>query len=109
MISKVLAKSHIWEKAQKTGDEVTIILHSCSTGAGKDSFANTLSNDSRFKDDIIIAPTKPITKEPYVREIKGDKINEGYWKVLRNGKVITSFDATWKPKEKPTLWDKIWH
>ena len=109
VISKVLSKSHIWGKAQKTGEAVTIILHACSTGEGNDSFANKLSNDSRFKDDKIIAPTKPITDEPYVREIKGNKIIEGFWKVLRNGKVITSFDATWKPKDPPTWWDRLWH
>ena len=115
---QVLSKSEVWKKA-KNKEGLVIILHSCSTGKGENSFAEKLSDDVELKDVTIVAPSKNIgvTKngESYVRDEKknkkGEKIgeNKGCWKVFKNGEVITSFDSDWKAKEHPTFFDRLFH
>ncbi len=115
----VLNKSKTWVDAQKSKKNITIILHSCNTANGDDSFAEELSKDKELKDDRIIAPTKEIGVESdfdtevrsliYDNEGNAIKCVEGCWSVFKNGKRVQSFDSTWKAKEKPTLWDRIAH
>ena len=115
----VLNKSKTWVDAKKNNKNITIILHSCNTANGDDSFAEELSKDKELKDDRIIAPTKEIGVESdfdtevrsLIYDNKGNAIKcvEGCWSVFKNGKRVQSFDSTWKAKEKPTLWDRIAH
>lgn len=79
-------------------------------GKDNNSFAYRISKDVKFQDDIIIAPTKKVTPQQHVRDIKNGKtILYGNWKVIKNGKVIKSYDWNWTPKEKTDFRDELFY
>lgn len=124
-----------WEKAKKGGN-ITVILHSCRTGADTADSKGILKDDdafakrlSKYKPNIsVIAPTeRDYFNEkgelgPYKTtntDINGEKIHrsrvvrwilgeneykrtkvQGEWRVYRDGKVVKTHDATWKPTRK---------
>ena len=114
---KVLSKSNIW-KNKKRNNDVTIILHSCKTGKGDNSFAEKISEE--LKGVTVIAPTENISVnivnktsevKTLVKDSSGTVNGErtGNWKVLINGEVQKYFNSTWEAKEKPSLMDRIFH
>ena len=114
---KVLSKSNIW-KNKKRNNDVTIILHSCQTGKGDNSFAEKISEE--LKGVTVIAPTENISVnivnktsevKTLVKDSSGTVNGErtGNWKVLTNGEVLKYFNSTWVAKEKPSLMDRIFH
>ena len=112
-------KSHIWRN-RKEGEKVTIILHSCETGQGKDSFAEKMSKE--LDNTIVIAPDEKVAVNKETRlnavfktEIVGDgknkwakPIRQGQWKVFENGNVTATYMGIWKPKSKITFFDNIY-
>jgi len=44
-------------------------------------------------------------------KIKSNKNSDtpGNWRGFKNGKEIRSYRGDWQPKEKPTLWDRLWN
>ncbi len=126
-LEELLSKySEVW-KNKKDGDNITIVLHSCRTGEGDNSFAQKVSKDLGV---TVIAPDQrdyfseygeigtykakyTDKNNNYLRNNNGgikskERSNEmGNWRVFKNGEEKGSYKGSWKPKEKPTLWDNI--
>ncbi|MBR0053732.1 MAG: hypothetical protein IJP65_00280 [Bacteroidales bacterium] len=126
-LEKLLSEySTVWNNRQEN-DEITIILHSCRTGEGDNSFAEKVSKELNV---TVVAPDQRVYfnedgqigayKAKYVdsnNEYKQDdngnaKSKEmsnirGNWRVFRNGKEINSFKGDWSPKETPTFLDRL--
>lgn len=121
--------SEVW-KNKKDGDDVTVVLHSCRTGEGDNSFAQRVSKD--MEGVTIIAPDQRdyISSEKelgpykakytdanneYKRDANGDIKNKeqsserGNWRIFQNGAETESYNGGWTPKEKPSWWDKVWY
>ena len=120
------SNSSIW-KEKKRGDNVTLILHSCRTGEGDDSFAQNVSKDLDVK---VVAPDQRVyfssegevgaykakfvdDNNEYKRDLNNqikssERTNElGNWRVFENGEQTDSYKGNWKPKEKPGFVDNI--
>jgi RHS repeat-associated protein len=125
--------SETWQNKGE-GDQVTLVLHSCRTGQdnpdGSESFAEKISESGEFKDVTVIAPDQrdyfsedgeigiyeakyADGNGEYKRDGNGNVKNKersdkvGSWRVFKNGKQTGSYSGDWKPKENPTLWDKL--
>lgn len=96
----ILNNSSEWKKNQ--GENITIVLHSCSTS----EFAKILSEDNLFKGKNItfIAPNATlvtnhkgsrINSKVYVKGRKKQvvKREEGKWMVYKDGKLVSTFSA----------------
>ena len=95
------SKSEIW-KNRKNNEPVTIILHSCQTGDGEDSFAAKISEE--LENVTIIAPNGNIRiserEEQGVFISKyGEKDNYGNWNVFQNGKQTMQLNGKTDPRE----------
>jgi RHS repeat-associated protein len=123
------------ETWQNKGDEKPmIVLHSCNTGRdqndGSASFAEKVSGSELFKDATIVAPNERdyfsengetgTYKAKYADKNGVYKTDEngavkskersdtpGSWRLFKNGEQIEQYRGDWKPKEQPTLWDKL--
>ena len=126
-LDKLLSKySIVWNNRQKN-DETTIILHSCRTGEGDNSFAEKVSKELGV---TVIAPDQRVyfnkdgqigaykaksvdSNNEYKRDDNGlvksiEKSNiKGNWRIFQEGQEIKSFKGDWSPKENPTFIDKI--
>ncbi|MCQ2276185.1 MAG: hypothetical protein MJZ87_04475 [Bacteroidales bacterium] len=126
-LEKLLSKySNVWKNRQEN-DATTIILHSCRTGEGDNSFAEKVSKELNV---TVVAPDQRVyfneegqvgtykakyadSDNEYKRDDNGNiKSKErsnvtGNWKVFRNGKEVKSFKGNWSPKEKPTVLDRL--
>ncbi len=126
-LNNLLSKySDIW-KNKKEGDDIVIILHSCRTGEGENSFAQTISKELGV---TVVAPNQRdyFSNEGEIGTYKAKYVNEnneykhdengqikskersntmGTWRVFLNGKETNSYKGCWNPKEKPNLWDKL--
>lgn len=121
--------SETWQNRQE-GDETTIVLHSCNSGKdgkdGKPSFAQKVSESDAFKDSKVVAPdervfftedgemgtyqSKTDKEGEVVRNEKGTAIisdKPGSWRIFKGGEQTGSYNGDWKPKEKPTLMDRL--
>lgn len=112
-------KSFIWRN-RKNGEKITIILHSCKTGYGEDSFAERMSKE--LENTTIIAPNENLVQNKYSglnavfeTEIIGDgknkwanPIRQGQWKVFEEGKVIATYLGIWKPKLPTSFIDNFY-
>ena len=118
--------SEVWENREKDG-QTTIILHSCRTGEGDDSFAQKVSKELGV---TVIAPDQRVyfnedgqigaykakyadSNNEYKHDDNGhikskERSNiKGNWRVFQNGKEINSFKGDWSPKENPTFLDRL--
>ena len=107
-------------KTRNNNEKMTIILHSCETGQGDNSFAERVSKD--LKNTVVIAPDEKVvvnkenrlygvyqTHEEYEGEnILTKPVKLGHWKVFEDGKVIATYMGIWKPKSKITFFDYIY-
>jgi RHS repeat-associated protein len=92
-------------------EQVTIVLHSCSTGnedEGQNSFARQMSKD--LENTTIIAPSEDIkvdevtttddkgkTTTELREDIKDDKGNKGQWVEFKGGKLKETYESGSKP------------
>ena len=126
-LDKLLSQySEVWTNREKDSP-TTIVLHSCRTGEGDDSFAQKVSKELNV---TVIAPDQRVyfnedgqigtykakyTDQNNAYKTDGDgnikskeRSNEkGNWRVFQNGDEIHSFKGDWNPKEKPNALDKI--
>ena len=126
-LEELLSKySTVW-KNRKEDDETTIILHSCRTGEGDNSFAEQVSKELNV---TVVAPDQRVyfNEEGQVGAYKAKYVDDdneykrydngnikskertniaGNWRVFRNGEQIYTFKGDWSPKEQPTLLDKL--
>jgi RHS repeat-associated protein len=93
------SKSKNWQKRNNNA-EITIVLHSCSTGKevseDNPSIARQISDSKDFKDVTIIAPNNdvPFNKDGYeIGPLKENK-EEGKWITYKNGKQIDVSDGS---------------
>ena len=119
--------SDVW-KNRKDGEDVTVVLHSCRTGEGENSFAKNVSNDMDgvtiiapdqrdfISSDKELGPYKSKytdTNNEYKRDENGNvKSKErsderGNWKVFKNGEETESYIGGWIPKQNPNWIDKL--
>lgn len=84
-------------KEYKTYSETeTIVLISCNTGKGNDSFAESLSNNIPTKS--VIAPSGIVSiNQSLDMEIKG--FGNPQWKTFKNGEVINREEGDWLDKK----------
>jgi RHS repeat-associated protein len=122
-------------KNKESGDEMTVVLYSCRTGANvkdkdgestKPSFAQTISGSKEFENVEVIAPDQrmyfsedgPVgtyeakyagKDNEYKADAKDHSRSEtpGNWNVFKNGELIRSFQGDWKPTNKPSTWYKL--
>ena len=94
----LFSASEIWNN-RDNGDNAIIVLHSCSTGAGKNSLAQQISKDERFENVIIVAPSKDIQvfngEEYGPADTNGENVGE--WRMFLNGILVDSFKGTTAP------------
>ena len=92
----LMEKSILWQD-HNTGEFAVIMLHSCNTGKGIESFAQKMSSDSYFENVLIIAPNSNIvisdSKEIGVfntQLVNGKNVqgNVGEWNYYFNGKLV---------------------
>jgi RHS repeat-associated protein len=91
-----------WNKG-KERPGFTLILYSCNTGRGSNSFAAKIS--SKYKNINVIAPTRQVwmktNGEVEVRRRKDDGTRDendpGYWLLYQNGKAVEAYDSLWQP------------
>jgi RHS repeat-associated protein len=114
--------STTWQD-RKEGEHVTIVLHSCNAGNGKESFAEVVSKDSRFENVTIVAPDDFLwgssdgtsTVAPKVTDMDGNykddkngkhqKANTmGHWLYFRKGVIIDNIPGNSTPTNI-TDWD----
>ncbi len=119
-----LSESSSRWKNRKKGDNLVVILHACHSS----KFAQKLSK--AFEGVTFIGATERVycskngevgtykakyvdSEGNYNRE-NGDGTYDkspsnipGSWKVYKDGKEIASYRGDWKPKEKPSLIDKL--
>jgi RHS repeat-associated protein len=121
--------SKTWQN-RKEGEDVTIVLHSCRTGEGNNSFAQNISKD--MDGVTVIAPDQRVyipasgelgtyktknvdSNNEYLRDennqIKSkERSNElGNWRIFNAGQETELYKGDWKPKENPTWWDNLWY
>jgi RHS repeat-associated protein len=121
--------SETWQNKGE-GDKPVIVLHSCNTGKdqkdGSASLAQQISESDLFKDATIIAPdellwtdsngqvgaykAKTDSDGEFKSNDRGSKIRSeetGSWRVFQGGKQTGQYRGDWKPKEQPTLWDRL--
>ena len=87
--------SKIWA-SRKNDEPAIIVLHSCSTGKGKNSIAEQISNFPTFENVIIVAPSKNIliiNEKEYGPADKENISDMGVWKVFLNGKLVNTFNG----------------
>ena len=80
-----------------TGNPSVLVLHSCSTGSGENSFAQQLSADEHFSNTLVIAPSSVLnvgTKETIE--------NSGSWIAFYKGNQVGAINAY------DTPWFKFW-
>ena len=119
-LEKLLSKhSTIW-KNKKDGSNIIIVLHSCRTGEGDNSFAQKVSKELNV---TVIAPDQrdyfskygeigpykakyTDKNNEYLRDNNGDIISKersnemGNWRVFKNGEEKGAFRGRcWNPKE----------
>ena len=93
-------KSNIW-KNKKDKDAVTIILHSCQTGDGEDSFAAEISEE--LDNVIVIAPDGNVRiTESGEKGVLVSEPNEndeyGNWNVFQAGKQTNQMSGEDDPR-----------
>ncbi len=118
--------SEIWQNRNKEVETV-IVLHSCRTGEGDNSFAEKVSRELGV---TVVAPDQRVYydnngeigtyKAKYVDQNNEYKLNEngnpknkerstikGNWRVFQKGKETHSFKGDWHPREKPDILEII--
>ena len=80
-----------------TGEPSVLVLHSCSTGSGKNSFAQQLSTSEYFSKTLVIAPSS-ILEVGEKETIK----DSGGWIAFYNGSPVGSINGY------DTPWYKFW-
>ena len=118
--------SEIWQNRNEEVETV-IVLHSCRTGEGDNSFAEKVSRELGV---TVVAPDQRVYydnngeigtyKAKYVDQNNEYKLNEngnpknkerstikGNWRVFQNGKETYSFKGDWHPREKPDILEII--
>ncbi len=118
--------SEIWQNRNEEVETV-IVLHSCRTGEGDNSFAEKVSRELGV---TVVAPDQRVYydnngeigtyKAKYVDQNNEYKLNEngnpknkerstikGNWRVFQNGKETHSFKGDWHPREKPDILEII--
>jgi hypothetical protein len=90
------ANSKKWNE-RKNNESITIVLHSCNTGKGKNSFAQKMSK--QMKNVTIIAPNEELGITTNYNEIVRDKESGkiGMWMTFKNGKVVDSENGSTHP------------
>lgn len=86
--------------AKKESDFKMIVLHSCETGAGAESFAQKVSIAPEFKDVMIVAPSTKVritNDSKTITETVARGSAKGLWLIFLNGKQVSSFDGASKP------------
>ncbi|MBO8476394.1 MAG: hypothetical protein IAB88_05315 [Bacteroidetes bacterium] len=101
--------SKIWQKKDRI-DGVVLVLHSCSTGKGKNSIAEQMSE--AFPDIKVIAPSEDIqatsVKEMSISPTSStSNKEEGAWKVFKEGIYINAFDVNKNFNDYPTFGDRF--
>jgi len=102
--------SSTWREKGKD-EQVTIVLHSCSTGKEdeeQNSFARQMSKD--LENTTIIAPNQDIKLDEVKKEddksgetteinenVRDDNGNEGKWIEYKDGKLKTTYDSDSNP------------
>ena len=85
-------------KASRSVEKPSVlVLHSCSTGSGENSFAQQLSADELFSNTLVIAPSSVL--EVGTKETIRDS---GSWIAFYNGNQVGSINAN------DTPWYKFW-
>ena len=126
-LDKLLSQySEVWKNREKNGP-TTIVLHSCRTGEGDNSFAQKVSKELGV---TVVAPDQRVYfnedgqigtyKAKYVDQNNEYKTNsdgqpknkersgeKGNWRVFVNGEETHSYRGDWKPKGKPNILDKM--
>ena len=118
--------SEIWQNRNEEVETV-IVLHSCRTGEGDNSFAEKVSRELGV---TVVAPDQRVYydnngeigtyKAKYVDQNNEYKLNEngnpknkerstikGNWRVFQKGKETHSFKGDWHPREKPDILEII--
>ena len=90
-------QSQEFKASCSTGKPSVLVLHSCSTGSGENSFAQQLSADELFSNTLVIAPSS-------VLEVGSKETisNAGSWIAFYNGKQVGTINA------HDTPWYKFW-
>lgn len=100
--------SKIWQKKDRI-DGVVLVLHSCSTGKGKNSIAEQMSE--AFPDIKVIAPSEDIqaasVKEMSISPTPTSNEGVGNWKVFKEGIYINTFDVNKNFNDYPTFGDRF--
>lgn len=86
-----------------------LVLHSCSTGKGKNSIAEQMSE--AFPDIKVIAPSEDIqatsVKEMSISPTSTSNEGVGNWKVFKEGIYINTFDVNKNFNDYPTFGDRF--
>ena len=97
MFNYLYEQSQEFKASCSTGKPSVLVLHSCSTGSGENSFAQQLSADELFSNTLVIAPSS-------VLEVGSKETisNAGSWIAFYNGNQVGTINA------HDTPWYKFW-
>ena len=90
MYGFLMSNSDVFCSNEKENKGSVIVLHSCSSGRGDDSFAKQMSQLDEFKNAVIIAPSDNVKFSPQGKEYVA---NNGQWNVFYGGKKIASVNG----------------
>ena len=88
MFNYLYEQSQEFKASCSTGKPSVLVLHSCNTGSGENSFAQQLSADELFSNTLVIAPSSVLevgTKETIS--------NAGSWIAFYNGNQVGTINA----------------
>ena len=95
----LMNQSEIWQLREEKKATI-LVLHSCSTGSGNNSFAEQISSSPLFENVIIVAPSTNIiiiNKQEYGPADMENTNNIGLWNMFLNGELVNSFNGTTAP------------
>lgn len=87
--------SEIWGKHTEE-DQIIIVLHSCETGQGDNSIAQKISEESEFKNTLIVAPTETVVVVASQQSSSGFEEFGAAKTVVNNGKKTVATDKNGK-------------
>ena len=95
----LMNQSEIWQLRDEK-EATILVLHSCSTGSGNNSFAEQISSSPLFENVIIVAPSTNIIirdEQEYGPADMENTNNIGLWNMFLNGELVNSFNGTTAP------------
>lgn len=111
-LEPILKKSDNYD-AQKESGEMYIILHSCNSASGANSFAQKVSKEK----GRTVVGSDSFTRWNYWGQV-GPRQNrstepnpglEGSWLIFTEGVLVAVYDADWDAAAPPTGWDSYWY